>query len=33
MKAKANSGGKPNRIPLEGERQAEQSDAGVLIMK
>jgi hypothetical protein len=33
VKANANSGGKPNGIPLEGEQQSERSDAGTLIVK
>jgi hypothetical protein len=33
VKANANSGGKPNGIPLEGEQQSERSDAGTLIVR
>jgi len=33
VKVNADSGGKPNGIPLEGEQQSERSDAGELIVK
>ena len=33
VKVNADSGRKPNGVPLEGEQQSERSDAGVLIVK
>ena len=33
VKMNADSAGKPNGIPLEGEQQSERSDAGVLIVR
>jgi len=33
VKVNADSGRKPNGVPLEGEQQSERSDAGELIVK
>jgi len=33
VKVNADSAGKPNGVPLEGEQQSERSDAGVLIVR